>query len=216
MRFEKINEDKLKIIVTADDLLERGVELSDLKYGNKETNDLFQTIIQEAVFECEFDINNRPVLVEAIPLSMGTIEVVVTRINEEEMADEIAGKIDLINKIREKPNHKNRIDRQEKEEIKPTKEKDIVLLKFNDLDDLCNASKVAINYFDGNDKLYKYEDNYYLILHTKTNKIDMKPSIVENIFREFGDIVEEINPYFFEEHGTVILEKNVVRNLQSV
>ncbi len=218
MRFEKINNDKIKIIITADDLSERGIKISDLKYGNKETGDLFQEIIQEAIFECEFDIDNKPVLVEAIPISINTIEVFVTRVGEEEAVDELAGKLDLINKIRERSNKSNkqiddRLDRFKK--IK-AKNKGTLLFKFKDLDDVCNASKVASGYFDGRDKLYKYEDNYYLVLHTSSNKIYEKSDVVENIFREFAEIVEDINFYFFEEHGTVILEKDVVKNLQLV
>ncbi len=214
MKFEKINDDKIKIIITTEDLSERGIQMSDLKYGNKETGDLFHEIIQEAVLECEFDVDNKPVLVEAVPMSSSTIEIFVTRIEDDEMAEEVAGKVDLLNKIRESHSKKGAVPLPliNNKEV----EKDFILIKFKEIDDVCNVSKNASNVFDGKDELYKFEGFYYLILHTNTNKVNVKINILKNVFKEYGEIINYIDYSFVQEHGTVILKKDVIKNLKTV
>ncbi len=216
MRFEKINDDKIKIIITTEDLSERGIKMSDLRYGNKETSDLFQEIIQEAVFECEFDVENKAVLVEAVPMSINTIEVFVTKIEDEEMAEEVAGKVELINKIREKSEGSKKVRKSRLTGPDEIPRKDFILIKFKEIDDVCNVAKTAIDYFDGKDKLYKYEGFYYLIMDTSSNTINTKTNILENVFKEYGEIINNISYFFIEEHGTIMLEKDVIKNLKNV
>ncbi len=216
MKFERIDDDKLKILLTSEDLKERGLKLADLKYGNKETGDLFQEIIQEAIFECEFDIEEKTVLVEAIPVSFNTIEVIVTKIEEGSIAEEMAGKMDLINKIRERVHTGNKKEPIKKEKSKSAKKVEDILIKFEDLDDVCNASKNIIRYFDGKDKLYKYENEYYLVLHTNTNKIEIEDSFIYNAVREYGEIINNLSYYFIQEHGEIILKEKVVSRLIEV
>lgn len=242
MKFERINDDKIKIVVTVEDLKERGIKISDLSYGNKETGDLFQEIIQEAIFECEFDVEEKAVLVEAVPISFNTIEVFVTKLGSESVEEELQGRYDLLNKIKDKAINRNRGNQmgqfppeienllngngsknqksknnEQKSKVAPQNIKREILVRFRDLDDVCNVAKILINYFKGEDKLLKFEDDYYLILHTSTNIIEnMEVKTILNVLREFGEIVTDLSPYFIEEHGKVILEKDVIKNLERV
>ncbi len=219
MKFHKMSEDKIKIEIDSEDLKERGITLEDLKYGNEVTSNLFQEIMERAVFEFEFDVDNKAVLVEATPVNFNKIDVIITRVNGDQNEQEIMNKLNLINKIKEKSKeirkstNKNQPINNNEQKIKKTS---TLLVRFKELDDVCSSSKVAYTYFEGKDKLYKYEGEFYLSLDLKTNKINVDDKILKNAFIEFGDIEEGLSESFIEEHGEVILKKNVIINLKEV
>ena len=68
MRIEKINDKQIRCTLNQNDLKEREIEISELAYGSAKAKALFRDLIQQASYECGFDAENIPLMIEAIPL----------------------------------------------------------------------------------------------------------------------------------------------------
>ncbi len=90
MRFELVEENKIKIEVNKADLLERDIKIVELAYGSDKARDFFQEIMEMAYEELGFDVNNIPILVEAVPISLEEICIYVTKVTD---PDELEKKI---------------------------------------------------------------------------------------------------------------------------
>ncbi len=90
MKIEKISNDKIKCIIGRDELLNRHIEVSKLKYGTLEAKELFKDIMDKAFDEFGFEIKGVPTMIEAIPLSTGEIMLIVTKVkgNENETLEQ--------------------------------------------------------------------------------------------------------------------------------
>ena len=52
-----------------EDLADRNIKLSELAYGTGKTRELFQDMMQQANDDFGFEVNDIPLMVEAIPVS---------------------------------------------------------------------------------------------------------------------------------------------------
>ncbi len=80
MRFEFIDENKIKIKITKSDLEERELKITELAYGSDKAREFFQEVMELAYEELGFDVNNIPIVVEAVPISLEEINVFVTKL----------------------------------------------------------------------------------------------------------------------------------------
>ncbi len=87
LKIEKINENQIRCILTRADLEERQIELSELAYGSENARRLFHELIATAAAEVDFDVDDDPVMVEAIPLNRDSIMLVVTRVEDPDELD---------------------------------------------------------------------------------------------------------------------------------
>ena len=87
MKIERINENQIRCTLDHSDLADRQIELSELAYGSEKARRLFHELIQSAAAEVGFDVENMPLMVEAIPLSMDTIMLIVTRVEDPDELD---------------------------------------------------------------------------------------------------------------------------------
>lgn len=87
MKIERISENQIRCTLSREDLAERQIELSELAYGSEKARRLFHEMIQAAADEVGFDVENAPIMVEAIPLSMENIMLIVTRVEDPDELD---------------------------------------------------------------------------------------------------------------------------------
>lgn len=87
MKIERINENQIRCTLSREDLAERQIELSELAYGSEKARRLFHEMIQAAADEVGFDVENTPIMVEAIPLNMENIMLIVTRVEDPDELD---------------------------------------------------------------------------------------------------------------------------------
>ncbi len=80
MRFQSVDENKIKIEITKEDLDERDLKIVELAYGSDKAREFFQEIMELAYDELGFDVNNIPILVEAVPMSLEEICIYVTKV----------------------------------------------------------------------------------------------------------------------------------------
>ncbi len=91
MKIEQINENQIKCTLTRADLASRQIRLSELAYGTEKTRDLFEDMMDQAFTEFGFEASD-PLMIEAIPVSMDCIVLMITRVDEPDSVDqEFAG-----------------------------------------------------------------------------------------------------------------------------
>jgi adapter protein MecA 1/2 len=87
MKIERINDNQIRATLTGQDLAERHLQLSELAYGSDKAKLLFRDLMQQASYELGFETDDIPVMIEAIPLSGGSIMLNVTKVEYPEELD---------------------------------------------------------------------------------------------------------------------------------
>ncbi len=87
MKIEKISENKIRCILTGEDLSSRNIRLSELAYGSDKSRKLFQDMMREAHYEVGFDSGNSPLMIEAIPTSSDSLTLIITKVEDPEELD---------------------------------------------------------------------------------------------------------------------------------
>lgn len=87
MKIERMNENQIRCTLSSFDLSSRDLNLGELAYGSEKAKKLFQEMIQQASREVGFDTEDMPIMVEAIPLSMESIMLIITKIEDPEELD---------------------------------------------------------------------------------------------------------------------------------
>jgi len=87
MNIEKISENQIRCTLNREDLTSRQLNLSELAYGSEKARSLFHEMIQTAYEQCGFEVDDTPLMVEAIPLSSEKIVLIITKVDDPEELD---------------------------------------------------------------------------------------------------------------------------------
>ena len=87
MKIEKISENQIKCTLTRSDLASRQLRLSEIAYGTEKANGLFRDMMDQANLEFGFDTADLPIMIEAIPVSMDCIILMITKVEDPEEVD---------------------------------------------------------------------------------------------------------------------------------
>ena len=87
MKIEKVNENQIRCTLTREDLADRELKISELAYGTEKAKDLFRDMMQQASFECGFEAEDIPLMIEAIPLNSECIVLIITKVEDPEELD---------------------------------------------------------------------------------------------------------------------------------
>lgn len=87
MKIEKVNENQIRCTLTKADLIDRELKISELAYGTEKAKSLFRDMMQQASFECGFEAENIPLMIEAIPLNSECIVLIITKVEDPEELD---------------------------------------------------------------------------------------------------------------------------------
>lgn len=87
MKIEKVSDNQIRCTLTREDLAERQIKLSELAYGTEKAKSLFRDMMQQAAYECGFEAEDIPLMIEAIPISTDTIILIITKVEYPEELD---------------------------------------------------------------------------------------------------------------------------------
>lgn len=87
MKIEKISDNQIKFTLNRADLASHQIKISELAYGTEKTKGLIQDMMEQASDELGFEFNDSPLMIEAIPVSMDCIVLMVTKVDEPEEVD---------------------------------------------------------------------------------------------------------------------------------
>jgi negative regulator of genetic competence, sporulation and motility len=200
MKFRKINEDKVQIILTVQDLEERDFRRWEFIPMSPKLQDFFRDLLERAYKECGFEINDdSQLVVEAYPLNSDTFAIILTRIPAGSQG-EIAGAI-----------HLNSFDRDTDEDVEYLERGCKQVWCFPNVETCTQASaSMDLEAIEAS-TLYKFQDQYYLAITTLTDRhLD-----VSAIAGEYGEWTF-LGQSFFQEHGKVLIPDHAVNNLAAM
>ncbi len=153
MQIEKINNNKIKIILTFEELEKRNIDIKDIEQSNEIAKELFCNLIEESNIDEEFEFDNSQLLIEACSDNNNLFIVTITKV--ENLPDLKTYSL---------------LDKKQKNENKSNKKQinykvDSFIYSFKNIDDIlnmCENSKSELIFW-GKNSLYKYCNSYYLI-----------------------------------------------------
>ena len=87
MKIEKLNDNQIRCILDKEDLEQRELRLSELAYGSPKAKALFRDMMEKAAADCGFEVDNIPLMIEAIPVSLDCLILVVTKVEDPDVLD---------------------------------------------------------------------------------------------------------------------------------
>ena len=180
MKIEKIDENKVKIILSLAELEMRNISLIDLQNNTLLARNFFKTIIEESNLDEDFIENeDSQLFIEATSDSTETFILTITKTDT----------LPNINNYQKTENVRYRIDSR--------------LYEFNSLDAILDFCKIAKDekLFFGTNSLYKYQDKYFILFGDSTIKN-------KKFIKTFVMITEFCSRYFsYDIYNSTITEK---------
>ena len=87
MKIEKISENQIRCTLTRSDLENHQIKLSELAYGTDKARKLFQEMMEQAHLQVGFSVDNTPLMIEAIPVNIDSIILLITKVEDPEELD---------------------------------------------------------------------------------------------------------------------------------
>ena len=204
MQFEKINEDKIRIIFNIQDLKEKNINYHDFMANSITSQTIFLDMLSQAEKEIGFITNNYQLMIEALASSDGSFVLTVTRSKE--------SKEKGVKKLKAKPKLLSLKDPL------PT-----LIYKFNNFDDfydLCNfiseehASKLSKTFSKA--ILYNFNNDIYLLLKTSPKAEIKEVKYIISLVNEFSNNLVQTSEIFqnkLTEYGKVVVKNNCLLKL---
>ena len=199
MRFEKLNEDKIRITLSHEDLVKKDIDFHSFMSNSIESQDLFFDMLEEAEKEIGFTTKDYLIRIEALAMAGGDFILTVTR--------------SLPDKIKNNNRKKVHIKRKKAD----TKASQVIYSFANFEDYCCFLTFFYQNHFNPchlaqTILLYEYNGIYYLVLR----KINLNYPELKKLFSsitEFATFVNhsELFASKLSETGNLIMKHNAIR-----
>lgn len=198
MRFEKLNDDKIRITLSYEDLAKKDIDFHTFMSNSIESQDLFFDMLEEAEKEIGFVTKDYLIRIEALAMACGDFVLTVTRSLPKKAKNDIRKKVHIKRK---------KIDTNSSEFI----------YCFSSFDDFCSfaqffyksgfkATRLASSIL-----LYEYKNAYYLFI----NGVNLEYPNLKNLFScitEFASFVNysDIFASKLAESGKLIMKHNAI------
>lgn len=168
MKIEQVSENQIKCTLNRSDLASRQIKISELAYGSEKTKDLFQDMMDQAYSQFGFETSDLPLMIEAIPVSMDCIILMITRVDEPDEVEEDFSEQSGQGNVFRYNNGGRSIQtpaKQEKPAKAPLPGHVERVFSFDSLSTVISLAHSAGGSYHGNSSLYKSAEDgrYYLI-----------------------------------------------------
>ncbi len=87
MKLERLSENQIRCTLYKADLADRELLLNELAYGTDKAKALFRDMMEQAAEELGFEVNDIPLMIEAIPVSPECLILIITKVEDPEELD---------------------------------------------------------------------------------------------------------------------------------
>ena len=200
MRFEKLNEDKIRITLSTEDLAKKDIDFHTFMSDSIESQDLFFDMLEEAEKEIGFTTKDYLIRIEALAMASGDFILTVTRSLPERIKNSVKKK-----KVHIKRKNMNNNASQ-------------FIYCFNNFEDYCSF----IEFFSKNNfkpfnlanriLLYEYKNTYYLTIYGINLSYPNLKKLVSCI-TEFATFINHSEIFLSKltESGKLIMKHNAIR-----
>lgn len=195
MRLERLNQDKIRIFLTFDDLVERGINKDDMWQDIPKVHELFNDMMNQAHQELDFAVAG-PVAVEVFSLPAQGMVVIVTRGGASRVFD-----------------HDNDDDfAQDFYELEVTlDESDDMLFEFVEFDDVIHVVHKIAPFFDDGGRFYKYGSKYFLLFEDLAVEDSLSDLLIA-LLSEYGEPSTQ-SKYVLDEYGQILIKEQAIQTL---
>ena len=194
MKVEKVDDNKIKITLSFEELEMRNIKLSDIEKNNSAARKLFMNLIEESNLDDMFECEDSQLFIEACSDNTDTFVLFITKIeNLPDMSKYL---------------HSRKLYRIESQ-----------LFEFPSLDTILDFCRIAKdeNLFFGNNALYKYNDKFYLFFNDTSIKN-------KKFIKTYVMISEYCTRYFsydlfyttIKEKGTAVIPNRAMQKLMKL
>ena len=218
MKYKKINDATVQCIVSADDMSEYGLTLSDIFERNERGEEFLRDIIERAHEEVGYQINNGNIAMQITPLKDNGLVVTFTdegpaafkemlqNLKEvlQEFSAELAG---------QEERERSRVAAQKAGEYDENRR----MFVFASLHQTMQYAATIPNTYSVKSHLYKEGGDYYLVL--EKNRLSYKAfNRISAQAVEFGNLiaVSEERMQYLEEHGECLIRNRAVSRLRRI
>lgn len=199
MRFEKLNEDKIKITLSHEDLIKKDIDFHSFMSNSIESQDLFFDMLEEAEREIGFITKDYLIRIEALAMAGGDFVLTITRTLPEKNTVNVRKKVHI-----------------KRKKVNANAAQAIYL--FSSFEDYCSF----VDFFQKNNfkttnlaesiLLYEYKNSYYLVL----NHINLAYPNLKKFFSsitEFATFVNHSKIFSSKllESANLIMKHNAIR-----
>jgi len=202
MKFKRLSDDKVQIIVSSEDLEKRDVKKWDLMPSSPKAQELFQEMLDQAYEECGFEVDSETqLMVEAYPMTTDSLVITLTKVKQSEKdafdSDYDEDNDDLYEDL----------DEEELAEL----ESDELIYLFKDFEDVVQVSKLIYNDYQERSSMYKLGKVYYLVFFNPDSLTDHALGMLG----EYSNLVHLSEAYLLE-HGQQMIETSAVKVLAAL
>ena len=218
MKYKKINDATVQCIVSADDMSEYGLTLSDIFERNERGEEFLRDIIERAHEEVGYQINNGNIAMQITPLKDNGLVVTFTdegpaafkemlqNLKEvlQEFSAELAG---------QEERERSRVAAQKAGEYDENRR----MFVFASMHETMQYAATIPNTYSVKSHLYKEGGDYYLVL--EKNRLSYKAfNRISAQAVEFGNLiaVSEGRMQYLEEHGECLIRNRAVSRLRRI
>ena len=204
MRFEKLSNDKIRIILDLQDLEDNDIDYQSFMSNSSDSQKLFMEILDEAEEQIGFITKDYKLMIEALATMDGDFIITVTR----SLPDFDIASV-----------YKKRTIKAKRKSNKLTT--DTIIYEFNNFDDifdfvllLKNLNITGLNAFTKDFALYTYKNNYYLVMDNIDKNFDAIKTFLCTL-TEFGKSINNSNLFKsrLNEYGTLLVKNNFYKAL---
>ncbi len=87
MKIERLSENQIRCTLYKADLADKELLLTELAYGTDKAKELFRELMQQASAELGFEVDNIPLMIEAIPVSQECLVLIITKVEDPDEMD---------------------------------------------------------------------------------------------------------------------------------
>ncbi|MBO7632079.1 MAG: adaptor protein MecA [Lachnospiraceae bacterium] len=243
MKIEKINENQIRCTLNPQDLKERQLKLSEFAYGSGKAKELFHDMMEKASEECDFEVDNAPLMIEAIPTSAESLLLIITKVDNPDELDTLFSTFTPYKKEEDSDEEDTEADafktelnlldnsmldliRRRMEEVtgrksaQPESEKPKVVLAvakafcFRSFENLVAFARSVHGFYTGEAVLYRIDkDRAYLLCFFLEGTSAKDFNRVCNIACEYAEMLPKANLSFYKEHYSCLMTKDVIAQL---
>lgn len=209
MEFIIISENKIKVMLTEEDLREFEIDAEELDYSNTDTKKMFWDILSRVKHSTGFDTDGQKVLVQLYPSRHGGCEMFVTKIgalptsSNDSPSEKSAPAADGVS-LKKAPKPKSQ-----------TRHKASISFSFASIEEILSVCRQlsALQYKGDSYAYYDGIHSYYLVL----GGIDISDFFSfgkYSFISEFGHMEnKDLSEHYLSEMGVTISQKNAVNVL---
>ncbi len=213
MKLEKINDNKVKITLSLEELESREVTLKDIQTNSNIAKDLFRDLIEENNLDEDFILNESHLFIEASSDNNNSFSVTITKVDNLPDYTNYQSEKEYLTKNKSQKKSKSKTTNEVRYTV------DSYIYTFEKLDyilNLCEKSKTEKLFF-GKNSLYKYNDEYFLIFSKTSIK---NPKFIKT----YVFLSEYCKTYYsyelfetsIKERAKLIIQNNALQKLSKI